>query len=133
MIFPWKICITHANLLYLFSYECPKGYSFHGTDQDSHRIKCQLDGTWTELPNCVRMPVTCKLPPIDNKDVVYEEFNLTQGNKVWMVSMAIVYILKGKEEGTITWLILKASYTELNLYLHTMLEYFNLSVMLLHK
>ena len=38
-----------------------------------------MDGTWTELPNCVRMPVTCKLPPIDNKDVVYEEFNLTQG------------------------------------------------------
>ena len=54
------------------------------------------------------MPVTCKLPPIDNKDVVYEEFNLTQGIKVWRVSVAIVYILKGEGEGTITWLILKA-------------------------
>ena len=57
-------------------YECPDSYTFE-TSSSSHEIECQTDGTWTDLPSCSR-PV-CKLPPSDNADLVYEEFDLAQG------------------------------------------------------
>ena len=45
------------------TYTCDIGYVISGTLQHGASIKCQIDGTWQELPACVCMYCQTNLTP----------------------------------------------------------------------